>query len=133
MKYKNPEATKDIIGFGNMINWNMPIVLVEGVFDAIAIRRNVIPLFGKTIMEKLHDAILTNRPPKIYVSLDEDAKRNIAVIVETFIKEGIETHIVNLGAKDPADLGFMEMVRVIKEQTTRMDFSELIKYKVGLV
>lgn len=133
LKYKNPEVTKDIIGFGNMINWQLPIVLVEGVFDAIAIRRNAIPLFGKTIMEKLHDAILTNRPPKIYVSLDNDAKRNIAVIVETYIKEGIETYVVNLGAKDPADLGFMEMTRVIKQQTTRMDFSQLMKYKVGLV
>jgi len=133
IKYKNPEITKDIIGFENMINWNIPIVLVEGVFDAIAIRRNAIPLFGKTIMEKLHDKILTNRPPKIYISLDEDAKKNIAIIVETFLKEGIETHVVNLGAKDPADLGFMEMVRVIKQQTTRMDFPELMKYKVGLV
>ena len=137
LKYKNPKSedgwSKDIIGFGNMINWGMPIVLVEGVFDAISIRRNAIPLFGKTVMEKLHDAIIINRPPRIYVSLDEDAKKNIAVIVETYIKEGIETYVVNLGAKDPADVGFMEMVRVIKEQTTRMDFSELMKYKVGLV
>jgi transcription elongation factor Elf1 len=133
LKYKNPEASKDIIGFENMINWNMPIILVEGVFDAIAIRRNVIPLFGKTIMENLYNKIVTCRPPKIYISLDQDAKKNIAVIVENLLKEGIEIYIVELGAKDPADLGFVEMVRVIKEQTKRMDFSELMKYKVGLV
>lgn len=133
LKYKNPEASKDIIGFGNMINWNMAIILVEGVFDAIAIRRNVIPLFGKTIMGNLHDKIITYRPPKIYISLDQDAKKNIAVIVETYLKEGIETHIVELGAKDPASIGFQGMTKVIKDQSIRMDFSHLMKYKVGLI
>jgi transcription elongation factor Elf1 len=137
LKYKNPKTedgwSKDIIGFENMINWQMPVVLCEGVFDAIAIRRNAIPLFGKTIMGNLHDKIITNRPPKIYISLDPDAKKNIAVIVETYLKEGIETHIVELGAKDPASIGFQGMTRVIKHQTIRMDFSHLMKYKVGLV
>ena len=49
MKYKNPPVSKDVIGLDLFINWNEPIVLCEGVFDAIAIRRNAIPLFGKTI------------------------------------------------------------------------------------
>jgi hypothetical protein len=133
LKYKNPEASKDIVGFENMINWNLPIVLVEGVFDAIAIRRNAIPLFGKTIMENLYNKIITYRPPKIYISLDQDAKKNIAVIVENLLKEGLETHIVELGAKDPAEIGFQGMTRVIKHQTIRMDFPQLMKYKVGLV
>jgi hypothetical protein len=42
-------SDKNIIGFENMINWNVPIVLCEGAFDAIAIKRNAIPLFGKNI------------------------------------------------------------------------------------
>jgi hypothetical protein len=132
LKYKNPEASKDIVGFENMINWNMPIILVEGVFDAIAIRRNAIPLFGKTVMGNLHDKIITNRPPKIYISLDQDAKKNIAVIAETFVKEGLEVHIVELEEKDPANIGFQGMTRVIKNQTIKVDFPFLMKYKVGL-
>ena len=36
--YKNPEASKNIIFFENLINWNAPIILCEGVFDAMAIR-----------------------------------------------------------------------------------------------
>jgi DNA primase len=46
-KYKNPPVSKDVIGFDLFINWNEPIVLCEGVFDAIAIRRNAIPLLVK--------------------------------------------------------------------------------------
>ena len=137
LKYKNPKTedgwTKNIIGFGNMINWHMPIILVEGVFDAIAIRRNTIPLFGKTVMGNLYDKIIAKRPPKIYISLDRDAIKNTIVIAESFIKEGIETYIVELGAQDPANIGFQEMTKVIRNQSIRMDFSHLMKYKVGLV
>ena len=46
-KYKNPPMSKDTVCFEMFINWNEPIVLVEGVFDAIAIRNNAIPLLGK--------------------------------------------------------------------------------------
>ena len=43
MKYKNPSVSKDVVGFELFINWDEPIVLCEGVFDAIAIKRNAIP------------------------------------------------------------------------------------------
>ena len=33
-KYKNPPVSKNVIMFENQINWNEPITLVEGVFDA---------------------------------------------------------------------------------------------------
>jgi hypothetical protein len=48
-KHKNPNISKDIVGFELYINWNLPIVLVEGAIDAMTIKRNAIPLFGKTI------------------------------------------------------------------------------------
>ena len=46
LKYKNPPVSKNVIVFENQINWKMPLVLCEGVFDAIAIRRNAVPLLG---------------------------------------------------------------------------------------
>ena len=58
MKYRNSPTQKDIIGFDLFINWDEPIVLCEGPFDAIAIKRNVIPLFGKTILSKLKRKII---------------------------------------------------------------------------
>ncbi len=35
MKYKNPPISKNIICFESHVNWNEPIILCEGVFDAI--------------------------------------------------------------------------------------------------
>ena len=70
MKYKNPPIPKDIIGFDLYIDWSQPIVLCEGVFDAIAIKNNSIPLFGKTILPKLFEKILTKKVKHIIISLD---------------------------------------------------------------
>ena len=53
MKYRNSPTSKDIIGFDLFINWDEPIILCEGVFDAMAFKRNAIPLFGKTVMKTL--------------------------------------------------------------------------------
>ena len=43
MKYKNPNVSKDVVGFDYYIAWSEPIVLCEGVFDAMSIRTNAIP------------------------------------------------------------------------------------------
>ena len=70
MKYKNPPVSKDVIGLDLFINWNEPIILCEGVFDAIAIRRNAIPLFGKTIPKSLMKKIYEKQVKQIYILLD---------------------------------------------------------------
>jgi DNA primase len=53
VKYKNPDTSRDIIPFELFINWNLPIIICEGPFDALAIKRNVIPLLGKNIQKSL--------------------------------------------------------------------------------
>ena len=53
-KYKNPPVSKNVIMFENQINWDEPITLVEGVFDAISVKRNVIPILGKFIPKILN-------------------------------------------------------------------------------
>ena len=50
LKYRNSPTPKDIIGFELFVNWEEPILLVEGALDAITSKVNSIPLFGKTIM-----------------------------------------------------------------------------------
>ena len=57
MKYKNPPVNRDVIVFENQINWNEPITLVEGAFDAFSVKRNVIPLLGKFLLSKLKNKI----------------------------------------------------------------------------
>jgi DNA primase len=67
-KYDAPVSDKNIIGFEDMINWNVPIILCEGAFDAIAIKRNAIPLFGKNISEKLMKKLVTTSVNKVYLA-----------------------------------------------------------------
>ena len=58
IKYKNPNTSRNIIPFEFFINWDLPLVLCEGPFDAIAIKRNVIPLLGKNIQSSLMKKLL---------------------------------------------------------------------------
>ena len=68
-KHKNPQVSKDIVGFELYINWNLPITIVEGAFDAIAIKRNAIPLFGKIISNKLKLKIFSEGVKQIKMQL----------------------------------------------------------------
>ena len=75
LKYKNPEAQKEIIIFNeNLINWDDTIYLVEGVFDSIFLP-NSIPLLGKHLSKTLFDKIYINAK-KIIIVLDGDAWDN---------------------------------------------------------
>ncbi len=72
MKYKNPEAQKEIIIFNeHLINWDETIYIVEGAFDSIFIR-NAIPMLGKFISEHLF-MTLYEKAKKIIIVLDPDA------------------------------------------------------------
>lgn len=128
-KHKNPESTKNCVGFELFINWELPIVLVEGAFDAMAVRRNAIPLFGKTISEELRKKIILNKVSKLYIALDRDAQKQALEHAEYFMNNGIEVYFVDLNQKDPADIGFEGMVELIK-QTTPLTFSKFIEYKL---
>lgn len=130
MKYKNPKISKDTILFENMISWDLPIILTEGVFDAIAIKRNVIPLLGKSMQNEVYNAILKNKVEEVYVVLDADAKENALDIVHKLNSNGVKTYFVRLADLDPADLGFNSIQHIIK-QTDKTDFTDLIKLKLG--
>jgi len=108
-KHKNPPASKDIVGFELHINWNMPIILVEGAFDAIAIRRNTIPLFGKTISNTLKKRIVEKGVKEIYICLDKDARKQALEAAKYFMSNGISVYFVDLTSKDPSELGFAKI------------------------
>ena len=81
MNYRNSPTTKDVVGFELFINWDEPIILVEGPLDAITVKRNCIPLFGKNIMPNLYKQILINNVKTIYICLDSDAMSDSLNIV----------------------------------------------------
>jgi hypothetical protein len=131
--YTKPPVDMNIVGFECFVNWNEPISLCEGVFDAIAIRNNAIPLFGKYPSKKLREAMIVNRTKRVNMILDNDAINdavrncdminNLSAIASVFL--------VRLDGKDPSVLGF-ERVHDLIRNAKEFDWDEQRKYQLGL-
>ena len=80
MKYKNPNVSRDIIPFDWYIAWSKPIVLCEGVFDAMSIRSNAIPMLSKKPSKSLLRKIFEKKVKTIYIALDEKIINKSTVI-----------------------------------------------------
>ena len=131
MKHKNPPVTKDIIGFENMINWNIPITIVEGAFDAITVRRNCIPLYGKVIMNNLKKMILQKGVKEVNLALDPDAIKNTLQTAEYLMNEGVNVVVVPLKEQDPNDMGRNDFYNLVRN-TNQLDLSSLVKLKFSI-
>jgi len=125
-KYKNPPMSKDTVGFEMFINWKEPIVLVEGIFDAIAIRNNAIPLFGKFPSKTLVMRLAEKQVKKVYVALDEDAKQDAIKLSKFLMDYGIKTYLLDMKDKDPSELGFTKFWEIV-QNTQQSKFSDIIK------
>lgn len=132
-KYKNPPvAAKDAIGWELYINWDAPIILVEGIFDALTIKRNVIPLFGKVLHDKLMKRLVESSVNRIYIALDKDARKDALKQAEKLMSYGKEVYMVEMDGKDANEIGFEHFLDII-EQTQPLTFSTLINKKIELI
>ena len=113
-RYKNPPAGRDIIFNDLHIDWDEPIVLVEGVFDAI-VAGNAIPLLGSTLRE---DTVLFQRiidmSPTIYLALDDDAKKKQMKILKLLLQYDIKSYTIDTSGFD--DVGTMTKDEFLKRQ-----------------
>jgi hypothetical protein len=116
MKYKNPPASRNNIIFENLINWRMPVVLVEGMFDAIAVRRNCVPLLGKILSDKLKQTLVEKKPPMVYYL--KSVNVNVKLVVPT--------------DKDAGEMGFQQSWVNI-ENAVNSSFTDLVGTKLKMV
>ena len=130
-KYKNPSVSRDIVPFEMFINWDSPLVLCEGPFDAIAIKRNAIPLLGKNIQTNLMKKIVSSKVEKIYIALDSDAIKSALKFCEMFMNEGKEVHLLEMDDKDPSELGFKRFTELI-QKSVPLTLSGLLSRKLAL-
>ena len=130
MKYKNPPMSKDTVCFELFINWNEPVILCEGVFDAIAINKNAIPLLGKFPSKTLVMRLIEKRVKKIYVALDEDAKKDAIKLSKFLMDYGIKTYLLDMNDKDPSEIGYKNFWKMI-ENTNETKFSDLIRSRLN--
>ena len=129
--HKKPEVSMDLVGFECLINYNEPLNLCEGVFDAIAIRNNAIPLFGKYPSKKLREKMIINKVKRVNMILDNDAMDDAIKNCEMMQRLGIEVCLVKLNGKDPSVLGFEKTHELIRNARP-IEFSDLLAYKLGL-
>lgn len=128
-KYKNPPVSKNVTIFENQINWNEPITLVEGVFDAMAVKRNAIPLLGKFVPKTLMENIFRNGVKEIKILLDNDAQDQALRYVSFFNKQNIITKNIKPTDKDASDMGFTEVNNKLKE-SKKTGFGDIISQKL---
>jgi DNA primase len=111
-KHFAPRCDKaEIIGFENMINWNVPVILAEGIFDSMTIKSNCIPLFGKRILKKL-EMELMSKSKTIYICLDKDALKEALQIAQKLLNAGKDIYLIETDGKDANEIGFEGMKRL---------------------
>ncbi len=128
-RYLNPPCGRDIIFNSLMVDWDEPVVLVEGVFDAIVVGDNAIPILGSTLREdsRLFQALAAHDTP-IYVALDSDAEKKAQWIIKSLLKYDLEVRKVNL--EEYEDIGsmpkeiFLDKLRHAEEVDGDMYFLE---------
>lgn len=132
-KYNAPRCDKKVIvGFENYINWNVPVILCEGAFDAIAIKRNAVPLFGKSITEGLMLRLVQPEVKTVYIALDNDAVKDALFYSEKLINMGKDVYLVELEGKDPSDLGFVEFTKLL-HKAKKLSVLEMMKKRIALI
>ena len=131
LKYKNPPVSKDVVVFENQIDFSEPLILCEGVFDAIAIRRNAIALLGKNIPNKLKIRLVQYGVKEVSIVLDNDAFKNALYLSESLMNDNIKVRLVRMGSEDAADLGFKKVIERINS-TDILDFGQLMQQKLCL-
>ena len=105
-RYLNPPCGRDIIFNELNIDWDEPIIIVEGIYNAIVAGDNAIPILGSTLREesKLFQAIAIHDTP-VYIALDPDAEKKAQWIIRSLMKYDLEILKLNIGTYE--DIGSM--------------------------
>jgi DNA primase len=127
-RYLNPPTDRDIVFNELNIDWDEPIILVEGVFDAIAAGENAIPILGSTLREKsrLFQAIAIHDTP-VYMALDKDAEKKAEWIIKSLLKYDLEVFKIPIDDADVGEMGseeFKERLLSARQIQNEMYFFE---------
>lgn len=131
LNYLIPKIPRDFVANEHMINWSLPIVLCEGIFDAISAKNNAIPLLGKNISNELQKRLITEDVRDIYICLDSDALRESLRICEHLMNEGKNVYLVDIKDKDINNIGFENFNKLLMN-TKKLTYIDLFKEKLKL-
>ena len=117
-KYKNPQVSKDIIFNDLLIDWNQPVTIVEGIFDAIK-APNAIPLLGSTLNKKSKlFCKLAQNTKRVYLALDKDALKKSFLIIKDLLEYGLEVYRIDTSKID--DIGSISKAETLELRNTAL-------------
>ncbi len=129
-KYLNPSVNKDIVFNHLMVDWEEPIIIVEGIFDAIVAGDNSIPILGSSLREGsvLFDEIVKH-DTSVYIALDRDAKKKEDRLIEKLLEYGIELYKIDTTAYE--DVGAMTKLEFLdlKKKATLINSDNYLLYR----
>ena len=126
LRYRLPEASKNIISNEHMVDWSKDVFLVEGIFDEIAIGPQGISLYGKFMPFALALRLVEQHPPVVNVCLDTDAKPEALDLVRRLISYGLSCRFVDLDDKDPSSAGSISVESAAAKSTVISDIGDFI-------
>lgn len=133
-KYMFPDGVKKskIIFFENLIDFSQPVILTEGVFDAINIGFNAIPLLGSFMSKVLMEKLIEEKTPEVILFLDNDAIRESLNAFDYLYRKGFLIKLVIL--KEFKDAGVMDRdsIATLLREAKPVTLPELVALKSNL-
>ena len=134
-KYKNAKASKSKVIFNeHLVEWDKPLYIVEGIFDAILSRKNAVPILGSNVGKGslLFKRLLQNNT-EVIIALDADAKKKIIKMINELVKYNIPVPYVDWKSeeRDIAEMGSAKFEEIVTSGSVKsFTFEDEIKERL---
>ena len=134
-KYKNALAPKrEVIFNEHLIEWDRPLYIVEGIFDAILSRKNAVPVLGSSVGRGslLFKRLLENKT-EVVIALDADAKKKMFKMIDELIRYNVSVTYVDWKSeeRDIAEMGTDRFEEIVTSGSVRsFTFEDQIKERL---
>ena len=134
-KYKNAMTSKrEVIFNEHLIEWNKPVYIVEGIFDAILSRKNAVPILGSNVGKGslLFKRLLQNNT-EVIIALDADAKKKMLKMINELVKYNIPVTYVDWKSeeRDIAEMGSAKFEEIVTSGSVKsFTFEDEIKERL---
>lgn len=124
----NNSQSRNVVGFELQLCTSLPLILTEGAIDAITVRINASPLYGKVMSTNLKVFILENDISDVILCLDPDAINNTIQYIKYLNIFGVKVYNIEFpDNNDVNSIGYDETWKLIdnRKLLTNDDIFEL--------
>lgn len=133
--YQNCKDVKktEIVFWESLIDFERPIILTEGIFDAMKIGENALPILGSLLPNRLFSLIVALETPEVIIFLDKDAEDSMIKMSEKFSNAGVNVKNVFLDEDtDAGDLSKTE-IRLYLDKRKSIDKFSMIDQNLNSI